>query len=197
MSYEGQTNAQLLSLVDDLGIEVESKNQKPNKAELIAALDNYYGVSEETEDEDVQVEEETSPKKSKKTNKKVEAAKKKREQYKVFMRLVRVNVTSNAQNQTKAAPNQVLNVTWGNEVLGYHTDRLVLGKPWHIRFGALQNLKNAVIVQSVQNDEENRVDTIEFPAYNIIELPMLNKKELEKLAKKQTIRDESLDALVD
>ena len=193
MNYDELTNAELSSLIEDLGIEVEAKNpKKPNKAELVAALNEYHGTVPEVEAE---VEE---PETKQSLNKKVQSkGAKRKEQYNKMMRLIRVNVTSNKTGLSKPIKNQVMTVSWGNRLLGYHTDRLVLGKPWHVRFGALENLRKAVITESIQNDEDNRVDTQEIPAYNIVELKQLTKPELDKMAKRQTIRNESLDALTD
>ena len=194
MNYDEQTNAELSSLIEDLGIDVEAKNpKKPNKAELVAALNKYDGVDPEAEEAIEEPQEVQKKAKSAKQTKKAQY----KEQYNKMMKLMRVNVTSNSQSQTKPMPNQVLPVSWGNRVLGYHTDRLILGKPWHIRYGALLNLKNSVTTISVQNDEKNRVDTQVIPSYNIIELKSLTKPELDKMAKRQIIRDESLEALSD
>ena len=192
MIYEEQTNAELSSMIEDLGIDVDAKNpKKPNKAELVAALYKYDGVEPaEVVSNDTEVKAVVKPKKQ-------TLAQKKREQHKKYMKLIRVNITSNSVSQTKNLPNQVMTISWGNRLLGYQTDRLILGKPWHIRYGALKNLEDSVISVSVQNDEKNRIETIQGPAYNIAILPMLDKPALDKLAKKQTIRNESIAALID
>ena len=194
MNYEEQTNAELSSLIEDLGIDVDAKNpKKPNKAELVAALYKYDGVEPEKVAE---VESEADVKAVVKPKKQTKAQKR-REQRNKYMRLIRVTVTSNSSSQTKMDPKQFMTISWGNELLGYHTDRLILGKPWHIHYGALQNLADCEISTSVQNDEKNRIETTVGPAYNIDKMTPLTRDELEKMAKRQIIRDSSLAALVD
>ncbi len=194
MTYEDQTNADLSSLIEDLGIEVDAKNpKKPNKAELVAALYKYDGVVPEVQEdeEDVKVEVVAKP------NAKKTKGQLRREQSNKYMRLIRVTVTSNSSSQTKADPRQVMTISWGNELLGYHTDRLILGRPWHVRYGALQNLTNCEITTSTQNYEKNKIETTVGPAYNIDKMTPLTRVELDKMAKRQTIRDSSIEALID
>jgi len=195
MTYEDQTNADLSSLIEDLGIEVDAKNpKKPNKAELVAALYKYDGVEPEAkEDEEVAVEVVANAKPNAKKTK----GQLRREQSNKYMRLIRVTVTSNSSSQTKADPRQVMTISWGNELLGYQTDRLILGRPWHIHYGALQNLADCVITTSTQNYEKNKIETTVGPAYNIDKMTPLTRVELDKMAKRQTIRDSSLEALID
>ena len=186
--YEDMTNADMKELCEELGLDVEAKNPaKPNKAELSAALDAYYGVTEEAEQEP---EVEIIAEKPKASHKKKEASLRKK-QYDAKMKKVRVMVTSNADNQTK---HQNRTITWGNRVLGHNTDIVVFEKPWYIRQGALDNMKNATIVKHFQNDDSGQPDSVVIPAYNIVELGHLSEEEIKKMARNQQVRNAALGA---
>lgn len=187
MNYEEQTNADLKQLCEDLDLEVKAKNpSKPNKAELIAALNEYDGVTPEVVEEIVQDE---SPEVESKGT--LNKAQLRRHQHREKMKLVRVMATSNADNQTKV---DLITISWGNDLLGYHTDRLLLGKPWHIRQGALDNLRATTITKPVQNEEQNKIDYNQIPAYNVQDLGLLSKDEYKALGEKQKVRDAAVSA---
>lgn len=201
-----ETNADLQTICDELSITVEAKStKKPNKTELITAIERYNGVDSsedaigtETEGVDIEVSEEEfaefmgdvattevkdeAPKKKKMT---------KREMQKVLFKLHRVQITANDETQSKR---DVKFITWGNDVIGHQTDRLLMGRPWHIRDGALRNLKDNIISKSVPNPETGNPEYVEIPAYNIIELPLLTMEQYKELGKKQEVRDAAVDA---
>lgn len=187
MNYEDMTNKELAELADQLDVEVEAKNpSKPNKTELIKALEKYDGITEEPDvvEEEVKTEAAKPAKKDTKTSKR-------RQQYNDKMKLIRVLITSNSDSQTKTA---MRTITWGNRLLGYNTDRVVFEKPWHVRQGALDNMKNATIVKQIQNDETGNIDKVIVPAYNIVEMAPLTKEELAVMADKQKVRNAALDS---
>lgn len=182
------SNKELKELCEAVGADIVAKNpSKPNKTELISALDGYYGVSvdvDETEPEVVAVQP-GAPKKLTKSQKR-------KLQYKDGMKLIRVLVTSNDTNQTKQ---ELITVGWGNNLLGYHNDRIILGKPWHVRNGALANLRDRTIKTPVQNEEHNRIDYVTIPAYNIVDLGLLTMKEYREMGEKQKAKEASLAIL--
>ena len=188
------SNKELSELCEAVGVEVVAKGSKPTKAELTAALDEYYGVAEEAvadENESEAVDETVvgaEVDKSIAIRKKTKAQIRK-EQYDENMKLVRVLVTSNATNQTKT---ELTTISWGNRLLGYHTDRVILGKPWHVRQGALNNMKDRKITNPVQNEEQNRIDYVTVPAYNIVDLGLLSMKEYKEMAEKQKAKNASM-----
>lgn len=187
-NYEDMTNAEMKQLCEDLGLDVDAKNPaKPNKAELSAALDEYYAPAAKTESEP---EIEIVAEKPKETAKKKEVSLRKK-QYDAKMKKVRVMVTSNADNQTK---HQNRTITWGNRVLGHNTDIVVFEKPWYIRQGALDNMRTATIVKHFQNDETGQPDSVVIPAYNIVELGHLTEEEIKKMARNQQVRNAALGA---
>ena len=206
---EKMTNQELMNYCIEEGIEVESKNvSKPTKKELLTAIKNAAatsivdGVEEEPEmtDADEFLNEgepdglqEKEESKTKEVKKKLTRAQKRRMQHDMLMPLRRVIITTNADNQTKT---NLEFITWGNGLIGHHTDRVYLNKPWHVREGALRNMRNAIITESVQNEEENRVDTVTKPAYNIQMLDPLTKEEIERIGKRQVIRDASIESLI-
>ena len=211
--YESMKNADLKEYCVEEGIDVDSKNvSKPTRAEYISAIEAFEGnnaekvVTEEFEtivdnsDFDREVETikakgaENGVQEESKT-KKVETRKdKKRKQYNELMSLKRVIITSNAVNQTKTGG--IERISWGNRLLGHNTDNVIIGKPWHVREGALRNLKNAKINQSIQDDEGNQVRFEIIPAWVIQYLDPLTKDEIKKIAKRQTIRDASIESLI-
>jgi len=212
--FKDMTNKDLAEYCVDEGIEVNSKNvSKPTKKELLDAIKSFEAkqlepvealdlsedeISEEgmTDADEFLAQAEpvktVEPTKSTKPVK-LTRAQKRRKQYNELMPLRRVLITTNADNQTKT---NLVFITWGNGLIGHNTDRVYLGKPWHVRQGALNNMKNAMTRISVQDDEGNQVRFETVPAYNIIELDPLTKEEIERIAKRQTIRDASIESLI-
>lgn len=181
------SNKELMELCEAVDAEVKAKNpKKPTKADLIAALDEYYGETAEVVDED-EVVSTPDVKPAKQTR-----AQKRKQQYLDNMKLVRVLITSNATNQTKQ---DVITVSWGNLLLGYNTDRIILGKPWHVRHGALNNLRGKTISTPIQNEEHNRIDYVNVPAYNIVDLGLLTMAEYREMGSKQKAKEASLAIL--
>jgi len=189
MNFEEMTNAELVSYCEENEIEVESKGKKPNKTELLAAV----GVSGTEEDEFLaeameQVNKANATVKLDKEAGKLTKAQIKKEQFKKQMALQRVLITDNSDNQTKT---DLMFVSWGNRILGYHTDRVLLGKPWHVRTGAMNNLRDATIYKPVQ-DDKGVVTTVKVPKYNIVDLGLLSEAEYKVIGEKQKIRNASL-----
>ena len=211
--YDGMKNADLKEYCIEEGIDVDSKNvSKPTKDEYIKSIEAFEAsrgepvVTEEFEtivDNDDFANEVESVKNKELNNgvqkedktKKVESRKeKKRKQLQIDMALKRVIVTSNSTNQTKT--DGIERITWGNRLVGHNTDNVVIGKPWHVREGALKNLRDAKINQSIQDSEGNQVSWEIVPAWVIQYLEPLTEKEINKIAKRQTIRDASIDSLI-
>ena len=200
MELKDMTNNDLMQYCKDEGIEVEAKNvSKPTKKELLTAIKKFeqsqFGDNVDdflAADEKV-IEAEKLARETKPKNQKLTRAQKRKKQYNELMPLKRVLITSNADNQTKT---NLEFITWGNGLIGHHTDRVYLGKPWHVREGALRNMRRAMITRSVQNEDENKIDFETVPAYNIQELDPLSESEIELIAKRQTIRNASIESLI-
>ncbi len=208
------TNKDLMEYCKSENIDVRSKNvSKPTKKELLEAIKNFElgqtepDVEELTEDE---IDEEgmtdadeflkmevpdPKPAKVKQVGKtaKLTRAQKRRLQYNELMPLKRVLVTTNADNQTKT---NLVFITWGNGLLGHKTDRVYLGKPWHVRQGALNNMKNALTAISIQDEEGNQVKSETVPTYNIVNLDALTAEQIATIGKRQTIRNASIESLI-
>ncbi len=216
MNYEDKTNADLLKMVTEQGLTVDAKNpKKPNKSELIATLqianNTTEEVAEENDDfaldaimeadkvEDERVKEETRTQATHDTAlevvkdkpKKLTRAQKKKAQYSDLMKLARVMITSNQTGQTKT---ELITVGWGNRLLGYNNDRVFLGKPWHVREGALRNLRDATVTEQVPSDKGGSI-TRTIPAYNIVNLGLLTMDEYKEMGEKQKMRDSAAEAL--
>ena len=208
-NFEDMTNKELAEYCKENNIDVPAKNvSKPSKTEFLNAIyaneedinsegiyteedalsnaDDFLNVDENNSDENV-----TESAKQKKESR----SQKRQKQWKELMALKRVIINSNDNNQTRIK-NQVEYCTWGNRLLGHHTDRFIIGKPWHVREGALRNLKNMMISRSVQDEEGNTVRFETVPAYIIQELPALTKEEIDVIAKRQIIRDSSIESLI-
>jgi hypothetical protein len=214
-NFEQMTNKELQKYCTENNIRVDSKNvSKPTKTEFILAIneheagpsvatsiddvidDNMIGSdinADESLDDFFDNDDGVKPKANK--NKKITRAEKRKQQYLESMPLRRVIINSNDNNQTRTK-NQVEFCTWGNRLIGHHTDRFILGKPWHVREGALRNLQNKKISIPIQDEEGNTIKFEVVPAYVIQRLDDLTKAELEVIAKRQTIRDNSIDNLV-
>jgi len=202
-----ETNVDLQVICDELNLNVEAKNtKKPNKMELITAIEKNNGV--DTSDDAVQTDTEglydennispeefeefmgggTDDDSAKDITKKKKLTKK--DMKSLLFKLNRVQVIANDETQSKR---DVKFITWGNDVIGHNTDRLLMGRPWHIREGALRNLQDNVISKSVPHPETGNPEYVEVPAYNIIILPMLTIDQYRGLGKKQEIRDAAVE----
>jgi hypothetical protein len=192
-------NQELIQYCKEEGIEVKAKNpSKPNKTELITAIKEFEkeqmdNIDDFLAQDDIEPEVEDIDTGSVSKPEKMTRAQKRAKQRRELFPLKRVIITSNSTNQTQT-PLQF--ITWGNGLIGHQTDRVYLGKKWHVREGALRNLRNAIIREPVMDDEGNTVKFETRPAYNIQELPPLTKEEIEVIAKRQTIRDSSIESLI-
>jgi hypothetical protein len=224
--FKEKTNKELIAFCEENGIRVNAKGAKPNKTELLDAIQSFFAEGDDVErtkfNEDTQVDMDDvlsddviealepdatdadelldvgSPQPVDKYDVERTAetrAQKRKRQYKEMMKLKRVIIASNNTNQTKIK-NQVNYCTWGNRLLGYHTDRYVLDTPWHVREGALRNLRNARITRHINDAEGNTVKFETVPAFIIQELPQLTKDEIKTIAKKQIIRESSIENLI-
>jgi hypothetical protein len=218
--FKAMSNAKLKSFCAKNEIKVDAKNvSKPTKKEYVAAIDKAGFIErvleydeidvslndplEELDQEDVedflnQTEEEENGLQEKEKNapkKEMTRSQKRSLQYKELMVLKRAIVTPNETNQTRIK-NQVEYCTWGNRLLGHHTDKFPTGTPWHFREGALRNLRNMKVSRSIQDDEGNTIRFETVPAYIVQELDPLTKKEVETIARRQIIRDSSIDSLI-
>ena len=197
---EKMTNKDLAEYCKEEGIEVESKNvSKPTKAEFLAAIKKFeeeqLGLADADEflkgtlpESEIDESSEDKPKKRKLTR-----AEKRKIQHTELFPLRRVLITSNMTSQTQT---NLQFITWGNGLIGHQTDRVYLGKPWHVREGALRNMKAATITEPIQDEEGNQVKFETKPAYNIQMLDPLSQEEIDKIAKRQTIRDSSIESLI-
>jgi hypothetical protein len=210
--FDSFTNADLKEYCETEGITVVSKNvSKPTKTEYLEAIQNFESANKEPDVEQnlqqAQIENEDNmtsideflsnndgiePIQNQDKNK-PSRAEKRRQQYAELMSLPRVLITSNALNQTQTSLHYV---TWGNGLLGHMTDRVYLGRPWHVREGALRNLEAAMITEPVQDYDSNSVKFETKPAFNIKRLDPLTKEEIDKIAKRQAIRNASIESLI-
>lgn len=198
VNYEEMTNAELKALVDDFELTVEAKTPgKPNKAELIAAIVKFKkeqnainGIQEEEEvlansDDSENDELDSSPKVVKPVPQRLLPVDKRRALQKAdLLRKERVIIFDKNHTQTKMP---VIMVTWGNKLVGIHTDvvNLQSGKPQYIRRGALANLRLATFSYSYQEDEFSPVKHLTEERFEIRELEGLSEEEIEVLAAQQ------------
>jgi hypothetical protein len=204
--FKSMTHQELQDYCDDNNIEVQSAKQRPTVKELLKAIEDFNSSKQDDAGVDVDPEaelddvdefldtsyEEPKAKKAKKNGKQKETREQKRKRLrKELMKLNRVMIISNDHNQT-GINTQAHYCTWGNRLVGHHTDIFVLNKPWHLREGALRNLENMTISKSIQDDEGNTVRFETVPAYTIKRLPDLTKEELNQIAKRQRARDAAL-----
>ena len=198
VNYEEMTNAELKALVDDFELTVEAKTPgKPNKAELIAAIVKFKkeqnainGIEEEEEtladtDDSENDELDSSPKVVKPVPQRLLPTEKRKALQKAdLLRKERVIIFDKQHTQTKMP---VIMVTWGNKLVGIHTDVINLqsGKPQYIRRGALANLRLATFSYSYQEDEFSPVKHLTEERFEIRELEGLSEEEIEVLAAQQ------------
>ncbi len=200
--YRSQSNAELKELLEafELGTPKAKNPFKPNKDEMVQALmtfkrsqDRINGIEPEEGDDYVEDDSDESsdevsteargPKMNAKQAKAQKAALLKAD----LMRMERVIVHD---TQTQQTPLQTVTVTWGNRALGIQNDVVHFGKPWYIRRGALQNLRDAEITEYTQDREAGgamRTDTRK--RYLITETEGWTEEELTRYAMDQKIRN--------
>ena len=205
------TNKELVAYCERNNIDVDSKNvSKPTKPELFASIEAAGDLMEEAsievegldefDDSDLDdfldiSDEPAVPTRENFREEKKTRAELRKEQHNELMPFIRVIITENDKNQT-TIPTQVHYSTWGNRLLGHHTDRFVCGAKWHVRRGALYNLQGMMVAISVQDEEGNTIKHETIPKYIVQELPPLTQEEREAIAKRQLIRDSSIDSLI-
>lgn len=207
IDYNEMTNAELKALIDDFELTVDAKTPgKPNKAELVSALENYRkqqniinGVEEdETEDLDETNDELTPGSKNETKVEKVVSQKllpreqKKRLQKADLLRKERVIVIDKQHTQTRIP---AITVTWGNKLIGIQTDVIDLksNKPQYVRRGALANLRACTFTYSYQEEEFAPVRQITEERFEIRELEGLTEDEIADLAIKQRMNKRYAD----
>lgn len=207
IDYNEMTNAELKALIDDFELTVDAKTPgKPNKAELVSALENYRkqqniinGVEEdETEDLDETNDELTPGSKNETKVEKVVSQKllpreqKKRLQKADLLRKERVIVIDKQHTQTRIP---AITVTWGNKLIGIQTDVIDLksNKPQYVRRGALANLRACTFTYSYQEEEFGPVKQVTEERFEIRELEGLTEDEIADLAIKQRMNKRYAD----
>lgn len=207
IDYNEMTNAELKALIDDFELTVDAKTPgKPNKAELVSALENYRkqqniinGVEEdEAEDLDETNDELTPGSKNETKVEKVVPQKllpreqKKRLQKADLLRKERVIVIDKQHTQTRIP---AITVTWGNKLIGIQTDVIDLksNKPQYVRRGALANLRTCTFTYSYQEEEFAPVKQITEERFEIRELEGLSEDEIADLAIKQRMNKRYAD----
>lgn len=207
IDYNEMTNAELKALIDDFELTVDAKTPgKPNKAELVSALENYRkqqniinGVEEdETEDLDETNDELTPGSKNETKAEKVVPQKllpreqKKRLQKADLLRKERVIVIDKQHTQTRIP---AITVTWGNKLIGIQTDVIDLksNKPQYVRRGALANLRACTFTYSYQEEEFAPVKQVTEERFEIRELEGLSEDEIADLAIKQRMNKRYAD----
>ena len=205
VNYEEMTNKDLQTLIEDFELTVNPKTPgKPTKAELVAVLNAYKtqqdiinGIEPEVaiegeEELDTNVESVSVPKP---VEPKIAVAKPARElsrnerkalQRADLMRKERVIIHDMQDTQTKVP---AMTVTWGNGLIGIHTDVIDLSssKPQYVRRGALANLRLSTYTQSIQEEEYGPVEQRTEFRFSIKELDGLNEDEIANLAAQQRL----------
>ena len=206
VNYEEMTNKELQALIEDFELTVLPKTPgKPTKAELVAVLNAYktqqdiingiepeVAIEEEEEELDTNVESVSVPKP---VESKIAVAKPARElsrnerkalQRADLMRKERVIIHDMQDTQTKVP---AMTVTWGNGLVGIHTDVIDLSssKPQYVRRGALANLRLSTYTQSIQEEEYGPVEQRTEFRFSIKELDGLSEDEIANLAAQQRL----------
>ena len=206
VNYEEMTNKDLQTLIEDFELTVNPKTPgKPTKAELVAVLNAYktqqdiingiepeVAAEDEKEELDTNVESVSVPKP---VEPKIAVAKPARElsrnerkalQRADLMRKERVIIHDMQDTQTKVP---AMTVTWGNGLIGIHTDVIDLSssKPQYVRRGALANLRLSTYTQSIQEEEYGPVEQRTEFRFSIKELDGLSEDEIANLAAQQRL----------
>lgn len=190
-SFEQMTNDELKRLVEDFDLTVEAKNpSKPNKTELIEALDKFKAEQDSVHGKtDTSSELDSNKDKEKKVvlASKLTPQQRKRLQLGDLLRKEPVIITDNQRTQT---PNKAMFVAWGNGLIGHKQDVINLeGRHvQYVRRGALKNLRTATITVPFQENIEDEVEYITTPRFTIIETSGMSQEELRKKKIEQQIK---------
>lgn len=208
VNYEEMTNKELQTLIEDFELTVESKTpNKPTKAELISVLNAYKiqqdiingvepeelngeddsGESDKSSELETNAESVAVPKPVvAKPARELSRNERKALQRADLMRKERVIIHDMQDTQTKVP---AMTVTWGNGLIGIHTDVVDLssGKPQYVRRGALANMRLATYTKSVQEEEYGPVLQRTEDRFSIKELDGLNEDEIANLAAQQRL----------
>ena len=193
--YRSKTNSELKEMLEVLELSTpKAKNPfKPNKDEIVKALmtfkreqDRINGYEPEEGDEpDEDEEEETVEAVSAPRKKKSSDAEKAALLKADLMRseLVIVHDTQTSQTSTSA-----MTITWGNRILGIHTDVVHFGKPWYVRRGALANIRFNEITEYEQ-EEGGPMRTVTRKRYMITDVEGWTEEDLAAHAADQRVRN--------
>jgi hypothetical protein len=210
-----KTNVELQEYCDKNGIEVKKKNAKPNKTELLSAIEAW--MSKENEDietqtieetmDDVEIQEQeeyddfdnfdpTIPVVEKKKGLSNEEKKKglsneeKLDIIKKAKALKRVVVNINQAYGESVKEGQVMRISIGNAVINAEDEIFPIGVPWHLTTAAVEQLQRIEKKIPIIDKNSGMITGYKpVKKFFIQELPPLTKAELEALAKKQTIRN--------
>jgi len=200
-----KTNKELVEYCNKNDIPIIAKNKyKPSKAELLNSIKKFMesdadDIAVETiedkideidtiTDEPENIEEpETNSEEELEADAKKDAIAKIKEK----TALVRVIVRLNSELRENVLPNQMMEVSWGNSVVGHIYEKFPLNKPWHLTKGSVDALKRITFRKPIINDRGDIEGYVDVKKYFIEELPPLSKEELKELAKRQLINKAS------
>jgi len=172
---------ELLNIAENSGIVSFNNAKDPDKPTKQEIADAINAAEAEFDKEFSDAKSKSEVKKKKKT---------KRQLKEELMALKRVVVTElrQVQQYENDDSNRVEFITWGNAVVGFHTNKVVFGTPWFLPVGCIRNLEG-VRYQKIDNKRTQVAQsTAPRPAYKIDYLPMPTKSELETIAKRQQLR---------
>jgi hypothetical protein len=208
-----KTNAELIEYCNNNNIEVKHKNAKPNKTELLTAIEAWMNqeatnikaepVEDQLDDVEINKEEElddfdnfdpqvpsaksTEPSK---TSSKLLSNKDKLKIIKEAKALKRVIVNLNQAYGENVKEGQVMRVSIGNAVLNPEDEIFPIGKPWHLTNAAVKQLDSIVKQVPIIDQSSGLISGYKtVKKFFITELPPLTEQELKALAKKQLIRN--------
>ncbi len=185
---------ELKQIAKKIGAATDNKMKKEEVIEAILSID-VPEVEEAPEMEDEVTEEELKEflgtKKlqtaDQKEGKKVKTKKKLERELMKYHRVVVI------PNDEQTRQRQMMFISWGNDVIGHHTDKVVFETPWHVREGALNNLRAAKMTKQ-DVDKNGNLKVTEIDAYNISELDLLSEEEYKRIGEKQKLRDAAIDS---
>lgn len=202
-NLDEKTNEELKTLIDNLTdegalINIDAKNpSKPNKTELITAINNYkkFLAGDDEDELDNELDNEGLKKSSeldtpiKKIVKASELPRSQRKKLQIADKFRKecVIITDTNNMQT---PDKAMFVSWGNGLIGHQTDVINLeGRfPQYVRRGALDNLKNVLKRVPYQNDKTDEIKYRYEQRYLITPAAGLSEGELQKKKIEQQIK---------
>jgi len=178
------TRKELLALAESKGITEFPEAKKPTyptKEEIVKEIETFdkeFSYLSKNADKEV-----VKPKRKKR-----KTARELKQELLALKRVI-VRERRHIMDYQNDNSNRVIFITWGNAIVGFHTNRVIFDRPWFLPVGCIKNLEQ-VEYRPIDNKRTSVAQTLPpTKAYSIEYLPLPTKEELNKIAERQRLRE--------